>query len=163
MAARVIIVMGVSGSGKSSVGSALGAAIGADFIDADDHHPPANREKQAAGIPLTNEDRKGWIAAIGADLNARPASCVLACSALNPTVRGWLAEQIAAPLTYVLLEGEKALIAERMKARKGHFMPASLLDSQFAGLEPPEEAIRVNIEKPVEALVAEIRAALGRG
>ncbi|MCI4645952.1 MAG: gluconokinase, GntK/IdnK-type [Hyphomonadaceae bacterium] len=163
MAEKVVVVMGVSGSGKSSVGSALALALGADFIDADDHHSAANRQKQAAGTPLTNEDRKGWIASIAADLNARAGTCTLACSALNETVRGWLAAQISAPLTYVLLEGEKALIAERMKARAGHFMPASLLDSQFAALDPPAQAIRVDIARPVEVLVADILASLDAG
>lgn len=162
MAARVIIVMGVSGSGKSSVGSALADAMGASFVEGDDHHPAENRAKMAAGIPLTNEDRRDWIAAIAADLNARSGTCVLACSALNETVRGWIADGVHAPVTYVFLHGAKALIAERLKTRRGHWFDPALLDSQLDALEIPAGAICADIEQPVGDIVFDILAELDR-
>ena len=159
---QVIIVMGVSGSGKSTVGSALAGALGANFVEGDDHHPNENRAKMAAGIPLSNADRRDWIAAIIADLNTHDGRCVLACSALNDTVRGWLASGVDAGLTYVLLNGERALITERLKLRRGHWFDPALLDSQLAALDPPADAIRVDIQQPVGDIVFDILAALER-
>ena len=160
LADKVIIVMGVSGSGKSSIGGALADALGTCFVEGDDHHPVENRTKMAAGIPLTNEDRRGWIAAIAADLNARAGACVLACSALNQTVRSWLDGEVAAPMSYVFLHGGKDLIAERLKSRRGHWFDPALLDSQFEALQPPDGAICPDIEQPVGDIVLDIIAAL---
>lgn len=162
MVNRVIIVMGVSGSGKSSVGGALAGALGATFVEGDDYHPAENRAKMAAGTPLTNEDRRAWIAAIASDINTQTSRCVLACSALNETVRGWLGKGVEAPVTYVFLHGDKVLIAERLKTRRGHWFDPSLLDSQFEALDPPSDAICVDIEQSIDDIVFDILAALDR-
>lgn len=126
--------MGVAGSGKSTVGSVLAAALGVDFVDGDDLHPPANKAKMAAGVALDDADRAPWLAAIGAVL-AR-GSVVVACSALKRDYRDRL--RAAAPqLTLVSLHGTPELLSARLAARHHEFMPASLLESQLATLEEP--------------------------
>lgn len=160
-----LIVMGVSGSGKSTVGSALARALSWDFRDGDAFHPPANVEKMRAGVPLTDADRWPWLEAIAShvrDLEARGGHVVIACSALKRAYRDRLRAS-GAHLAFVHLEGSFDLIASRLSARQGHFMPASLLESQFATLEPPapdEAAIRVAIDAAPAAIVAAILAAL---
>ena len=145
--------MGVSGSGKTTVGSALAARLGLRFVDADDLHPAANVEKMAAGIPLTDEDRWPWLDAVGAVLADGPV--VVACSALRRVYRDRL--RAAAPaLRLVYLHGSRELLAERM-GHRDHFMPVALLDSQLATLEvpgPDEDAIALDIAAPVDAIVA---------
>ena len=151
-----VVVMGVSGSGKSTVGAALARALAVPFVDADALHPEANRAKMAAGIPLDDADRAPWLDAVGAVLAAGPV--VVACSALKRTYRDRL--RAAAPeLRLVFLDGSPALLASRMAARPGHFMPASLLDSQLAALErpaPDEHAITADIAAPVTEIVASL-------
>jgi gluconokinase len=133
------VVMGVAGSGKSTVGAALARALGVEFVEGDDYHPPENVQRMTAGIPLTDEDRAGWLRALAARLReARKAGTglVITCSALKRSYRDVL--RAGTPdVRFVFLRGSRALIAERLAGRRGHFMPASLLDSQFAALEEP--------------------------
>jgi carbohydrate kinase (thermoresistant glucokinase family) len=153
---RPVVVMGVSGSGKSTVGAALAEALGIPFVDGDALHPAANVAKMAAGIPLGDEDRAPWLDAIGARL-ARPP-IVVACSALKRAYRDRLRD--AAPsLELVFLDGTRDLLAERMLARPGHFMPPALLDSQLATLErptPDEHALTMHVDEPVPGIIASL-------
>ncbi|QTN22274.1 gluconokinase [Rhizobacter sp. AJA081-3] len=159
-----VVVMGVSGCGKSSLGQALAQALGAGFIEGDRHHPPENVAHMAAGVPLTDADRAGWLATL-ADLLAqarqdgRPA--VLACSALKRAYRDVLRR--AGPLHFVLMTAPREVLAQRLAARSGHYMPASLLPSQLATLEPPqadEAAIVVDATRPLPVLVDTVLAQL---
>ena len=156
----LLVVMGVSGSGKTTVGVALAAALGVPFRDADDLHPAANVAKMAAGIALTDDDRMPWLALVGAELAVAPDGLVIACSALKKAYRQ--AILAAAPsVRFVFLDGSRALLESRVQFRRGHFMPASLLDSQLATLEPlaPEEpGVRVSLDEHLT--VASIVAAL---
>jgi gluconokinase len=146
--------MGVSGSGKTTVGQHLAVRLGAQFLDADDFHPASNVEKMRNGVPLTDADRAPWLASLAETLKETP-SFVLACSALKAAYREVLQE--AAPdMRIVLLDGTPQLIRERLGARAGHFMSPTLLESQFATLEIPEGAIRLDIDAPVETIVARI-------
>jgi gluconokinase len=151
------VVMGVSGCGKSSVAEELAKATGGDFLDADDFHPPANKAKMAAGIPLCDEDRWGWLDALNAELRTRSAAAsplFLACSALRKVYRGRLSAGLPS-LRFLYLRGSKELIRSRMEARSGHFMPPALLDSQFSALEEPTdvEAVVISIDQPLDAVV----------
>jgi gluconokinase len=135
----IVVVMGVSGSGKTTIAKGLAAAEHWAVLEGDSFHPPANVEKMKSGTPLTDEDRWPWLRAIAAAIDsdlARRVNAVVACSALRRAYREILIGDRAA-VRLVYLKGSKELIAERMKARKGHFMPASLLDSQFEALEEP--------------------------
>ena len=161
--ARIVVVMGVSSSGKSVVGKALARKLHAPFLDGDQFHPPANKEKMRAGIPLTDEDRWPWLAAIAGWLATCEAGGIIACSALRRAYRDRLRAGVP-EVRFVHLDGEWALIAARQAARPGHFMPASLIESQFAALEPPdaeEAAISVSVVPPAEAVVASVLRALG--
>ncbi len=130
--------MGVSGSGKSTVGTALAAALGVDFIDADDLHPAANKAKMAAGIPLTDTDRQPWLVLVGDALHAQPGrGPVIACSALKRVYRDTLRSS-APDAVFLELEAGKAELRARMEHRPEHFMPAALLDSQLETLQPLE-------------------------
>lgn len=150
-----VIVMGVSGCGKTTLGAALAARIGARFQDADDLHPPENRAKMSAGLPLTDSDRAPWLARIGRLLAESEGPVVIACSALKRAYRAALTEAAGSPAPVFLhLSGPPELFQARLAARKGHFMPASLLESQFAALEPPgadEKAFSINAALPPEA------------
>lgn len=153
---RPVVVMGVSGSGKTTIGAALADAIGLRFVDGDALHPAANIAKMAAGIPLDDADRAPWLDAIGAVLAAGPV--VVACSALKRVYRDRL--RAAAPgLHLVFLDGSAELLASRMAGRPGHFMPASLLYSQRATLQrpdPDEGAMTADISAPVAQMVASL-------
>jgi gluconokinase len=141
---RPVVVMGVSGTGKSTVGVALAAALGIPFVEGDDLHPEANVAKMAAGIPLTDADRAPWLDLIAAEL-ARPV--VVACSTLTRAYRDRL-RQAAPDLALVYLHGTAELLAARVEGREGHFMPTALLESQLATLEvpaPDEEAIPADV------------------
>ena len=156
------VVMGVSGCGKSSVAEKLAKATGGVFLDADDFHPPANKTKMASGIPLTDEDRWGWLDTLNEELRKRSddtAPTFLACSALRKIYRERLPAGLPG-LRYLYLKGSKELIRSRMESRSGHFMPPTLLDSQFAALEEPTEAEAaiIPIDPPVEEIVAGILA-----
>jgi gluconokinase len=158
----IVIVMGVAGAGKTTVGSRLAASLGCEFIDADDYHPPASVQKMRAGQPLGDDDRWPWLARLNGVLREhakRGAGLVLACSALKAGYRKALARGLPdARLVY--LRGSKAVIAPRLAGRGGHFMNPGLLDSQFATLEEPRDAIVVDVAATPEALVGAIRAAL---
>lgn len=161
----VIVVMGVSGSGKSTVASLLAGRLGWEFEDGDDFHPPANVEKMQAGHPLTDEDRWPWLAAIAAwidRLRAEGRHGVVTCSALKRAYREILVGD-RPDVRLVYLKGDRDLIGRRMAARHGHFMPTSLLDSQFRTLEEPapdENPLVVSIGATPQAIVAEIGGAL---
>jgi gluconokinase len=145
--ALAVVVMGVSGCGKTEVGRRLAQRLGARFIDADDLHPPANVQKMRAGIPLDDADRAPWLALLNArlrDATAAGASIVLACSALKQRYRDLLADGVPG-LRFVHLAGSRELIAARLAMRQHRYMPPSLLDSQFAALEPPVDAIVIDI------------------
>jgi gluconokinase len=152
---RAVVVMGVSGCGKSSVGEALALRLGARFVDADDFHPPANVDKMRRGIPLDDDDRAPWLARLNAllrDAVAQDESVVLACSALRQRYRDALADRLPA-LRVVHLSGSPALIAERLAARRHRYMPASLLQSQFDALEPPADAVVVDVAGTIDEIV----------
>ncbi|AIY16406.2 Gluconokinase [Pimelobacter simplex] len=160
-----MVVMGVSGSGKSTVGAALGQRLGVPFADADDFHPPENIAKMAAGHALDDTDRHPWLEAIGgwlADHDA--AGGVISCSALKHVYRDQLRRH--APRSwFVHLDGTHDVIARRQASRPGHFMPTSLLDSQFATLEPlaaDEAGFVVDVDQSVDAIVDQVVAELGR-
>lgn len=165
---RCIVVMGVSGCGKSSVGRALAEALGLAYLEGDELHTEANVRKMASGTPLTDADRAGWLDALaqrlasarstpsGDSAGTSGAGLVLACSALKRAYRDRL-RQAAPDLRLVHLHGEADLLAQRMAQRQGHYMPASLLPSQLATLEPPspdEHALVLDIAQPLDQLVA---------
>jgi gluconokinase len=155
----VILVMGVAGSGKTTIGQRLASELGWDFIDADDVHPPSNIAKMAAGQPLTDEDRAPWLAALRGRIDdhlARKKNAVVTCSALKKRYRKILvvdAEQVKV----VHLHGSLELLRSRIAGRKGHFMSPSMLDSQLAALEPPQHALKVDVAQTPEEIVAHIR------
>ncbi len=156
------MLMGVAGCGKSSVGEALALLLGVPYRDGDDLHPLANVEKMRAGIALGDADRWPWLELVGAAL-AADAPLIIGCSALRRRYRDRIRQAAAGPVVFIHLSGSRAVIEARMAARKGHFMPVSLLDSQFAALEPPEpdeDALSVDIDQPLAAIVAAIAADL---
>jgi len=153
--------MGVSGCGKTKVGKALARELGWRFIDADDLHPETNVAKMARGVPLADEDRWPWLDRVVAEMRRSSAAgehAVVACSALKQAYRDRLAA--GGDVHVVYLKGDAATIAPRIAHRSGHFMPASLLPSQFAALEEPQNAIVVDIRDPLETKVATITRAL---
>jgi gluconokinase len=157
----IVVVMGVCGCGKSTVGKALAEELGWPFHDADDFHPAANVAKMAAGEPLTDDDRWPWLDRLAAEMRAAQAgggNAVLACSALKQAYRDRIAT--AGNVRFVHLAGDVDTIAGRLAARRHRYMPASLLASQFAALEPPRDAITVDVRDEVDAQVAAIRAGL---
>ena len=136
-----LVVMGVSGSGKTFVGTAIADALKIPFLDGDDLHSPEARAKMTAGIALNDEDRAPWLTRIGAllaDAHAHPDGVVVACSALRRAYRDRLRAIAGPSLRFLFLKGDKAQMRERVAGRKNHYMPASLIDSQFAALESPE-------------------------
>lgn len=153
------VVMGVSGCGKSSVARLLAERTGGLFLDADDFHPESNRAKMSAGIPLTDEDRWGWLDTLNGELQRlRGKTVFLACSALRAVYRERLSAGLPG-LRFIYLKGSREEIQARLTGRKNHFMPASLLDSQFAFLEEPQEALTVSISDPLPVIIENI---LGR-
>jgi len=159
------VVMGVSGSGKSLIGATFARALDVDFVEGDEYHPAQNVARMAAGIPLTDDDRLPWLRALARrirDAKNAGAGLVVACSALKRSYRDILRHESGAPeLQFVFLRGPRALIAERLPGRGGHFMPPTLLDSQFATLEEPsrdEHAWVANINDSPEDLVAALVA-----
>lgn len=161
MPRELIVIMGPSGCGKSSVSAALAKAIGAPMLEGDDFHSDANRAKMVSGKPLTDSDRAGWLDAIWHALEAHLAPrIVLACSALTPYVQSRLREASNREVRFVLLDVPRAVLAERLKARTNHFMPPALLDSQLEALKAPEDAIVVDANQSVDAIVAEVASRL---
>ena len=157
----IVVLMGVCGCGKTTIGRALSEELGWRFLDADDFHPEANVAKMRAGIPLADGDRWPWLDRLVAEMaaiNARGAHAVLACSALKQAYRDRLAR--AGDVRFVWLKGDRATIAPRLAVRAGHYMPASLLASQLATLEEPTNATIVDIRAPTAEQVAAIRKGL---
>ena len=156
------VIMGVAGSGKTTIGAALARALAAPFLEGDELHPPANVERMAQGIPLTDDDRRPWLLAIAQQLrDAQRAGLglVVTCSALKRSYRDLLRSAGGAGLQFVHLTGDRDVIAERLAGRRGHFMPPSLLDSQLTTLEPPapdEHAWVCDIRESPETIVAKL-------
>jgi gluconokinase len=157
------VVMGVSGCGKTSIGTAFAAAIDAKFLDGDDLHPPENVAKMSRGEPLTDDDRRPWLKRVAEALKTAEGPVVIGCSALKRRYRDWIRADAQTPVTFLHLAGTRQVIAQRMAVRKGHFMPVTLLDSQFAALEPlgpDENAVTVNIDQDPASIVAALLAGL---
>ncbi len=158
--------MGVSGSGKSTVGRALADRLGVPFFEGDEFHSEANVQSMSAGIALTDVDRAPWVAAMAAGLNARAIGDgdegrggffgVLACSALTRSVREALRLQLQPPCTFVHLVVDRQTVQSRLDGRAGHFMKSTLCDSQFAALQEPEDALRVKADRPVSEIVDQL-------
>lgn len=158
----VIVVMGVSGVGKTTVGMLLARALGAEFAEGDSYHPPANVEKMRNGAPLDDEDRWPWLQILAAEIDTWLAECrdvVLACSALKRAYRDLLAHG-RPEVRFVYLQGEAALLRARLDQRRGHYMPPTLLASQLAALEEPDDALTIDVSGPPEVIVEQIRVAL---
>ncbi len=157
---RAIVVMGVSGSGKTSIAEAIAGRLVFKFVEGDALHPSANVEKMSRGTPLTDEDRGPWLDLIGAEIAAavaRGEGIVVTCSALKRTYRDRLRREAGGALAFVYLEGSRALLNTRMGERKGHFMPTSLLESQLATLEVPTDepgVVTVDIDNSIDGIVA---------
>jgi carbohydrate kinase (thermoresistant glucokinase family) len=159
----LVVVMGVSGCGKSTVGKLLARQLKAEFLEGDDLHPPRNIERMAAGIPLTDNDRRDWLLEIAqqlADARAGHHGLVVSCSALKRSYRDML-RTAASQLAFVHLHASRELLEARLTARPGHFMPSSLLDSQLQTLEPPradERALMLDATLPATELAAQAAA-----
>jgi len=170
----VIVIMGVAGSGKTTIGQALAAELRWPFRDADEFHPPANIAKMAAGTPLNDSDRAPWLAAIRAYIDATLSegkSAVVTCSALKESYRETLSKDHAddsgnrtsptSAVRWVYLKGDAALVAERLSHRRGHFMKPEMLQSQLTTLEEPRDAVICDIAKTPAEIVAQVRRELG--
>ena len=153
------VIMGVTGSGKTTVGKALAQSMGSDFIEGDDLHPADNITRMSSGIALTDDDRWQWLARVGQGL-ANQEGVIASCSALKRRYREAIAEAARKPVLFVFLRGSRGLLEERLRLRKGHFMPATLLESQLAILEAPdpdESAIAIDITADVNEIVKRAR------
>ncbi|MET3614115.1 carbohydrate kinase (thermoresistant glucokinase family) [Rhizobium aquaticum] len=156
-----VIVMGVSGCGKSSMGEALAARLDLPYIEGDALHPAENVAKMSKGTPLTDEDRWPWLAVVGQSVSAPERGAIASCSSLKRVYRDLLRREAGDELVFVYLHGSRELLLSRMTHRPGHFMPASLLDSQLATLEPPgadENVIPVDCAEPLEDAVNRVAA-----
>ncbi|TCU37886.1 gluconate kinase (SKI family) [Rhizobium azibense] len=154
-----LVLMGVAGCGKSSVGAALAARLGAVYLDGDDLHPSENIDKMRRGMALDDEDRWPWLTLVGRKLSNSGGPQIVGCSALKRAYRIHITQTCAETVTFVHLAGTPEVIKARMNARKGHFMPTGLLTSQFAALEPPgadENAFSVDIDRPLGSIVEAI-------
>lgn len=156
----IVVLMGVTGSGKSTIGTLLAERTGAVFADADDYHPAANKEKMAAGHPLNDEDRQPWLETLNGLMREwfeAGKNGVLACSALKEKYRSTLAAGMPArTVKFVWLDGSRDLLSERLAERHHEFMNPKLLESQFATLEPPKDALRIVNDRSPEEIVSQI-------
>lgn len=154
---KIYVVMGVSGSGKSTIAPLLASRLDLPFFDGDAYHPPANVSKMAAQIPLTDRDRHAWLLTLN-ELTREHSDtgAVLVCSALKAVYRKKLARGLGKKVVWIYLKGPYDLILSRLRERKGHFMPVSLLESQFETLEEPEDALTVSIAGTPEEITSEI-------
>lgn len=160
----VVVLMGVSGAGKTTIGKRLAADLGWKFLEGDDFHPAENVRKMRSGVPLTDADRRPWLEALQARLETaceRNDAVVLACSALKDEYRDLLERHDPACVRFVFLNVSEELIRDRLGRRSGHFMPPSLLRSQFETLEPPEGEMVVDASPAPEEVAREIRRELG--
>lgn len=158
-----IVIMGVAGCGKTSVGQALARLLGFRFIEGDSRHPVANVDKMRRGIPLQDDDRWPWLKTLGSELAADDRT-VISCSALKRSYRDLLRATADRPISFVFLQGSRTLLSARMGAREGHYMPLSLLDSQLATLELPAgetDIVTVEIDQTVERIVSDAMVRLG--
>jgi gluconokinase len=158
----IVIVMGTTGSGKTTIGSLLAKRLGWEFVDADDFHPPANVEKMKHGIPLTDADREPWLRALHdkiVEWTAEKRNVVLACSALKQSYRDEV--RANSEVKFVYLKGSYELFSRRVLSRKGHFAKQDLIASQFAALEEPTDAIVADASHSPEEIVSEVRSKLG--
>lgn len=149
------VIMGVAGCGKTSVGLGLAAETGLRFVDGDDLHPPANIAKMSRGVPLDDDDRRPWLADVGRTLADSGTGIAIGCSALKRMYRDWIRAE-AGEVAFIHLSATREVIAGRMAAREGHFMPTALLDSQFAALEPlglDEVGFALDIDRPLAEVV----------
>nr|WP_299388748.1 gluconokinase [Allomuricauda sp.] len=157
-----LVIMGVSGTGKSTIGQLLSVQLNIPFFDGDDYHPEANVQKMSEGIPLNDMDRKGWLARLNQlALEHKNQGAIIACSALKESYRVQLQQGLDGKMVFVYLEGTFELIKSRLESRKGHFMTAKLLQSQFDTLEVPSKAISVSIALSPEEIVAQVMHQLG--
>jgi gluconokinase len=159
---RAVILMGVAGSGKTAVGEKLAESLHWVFLDADNFHPPANIEKMKHGIPLTDDDRVPWLHRLHDELQHRlneAQSVILACSALKESYRRALRDRVS-PLTFVYLDVDAETIRSRLQHRSAHFFPKELMESQFATLEKPKDAIIIDARNPLEVVVDQVTHAL---
>jgi len=160
---RILLLMGVAGSGKTTIGRQLASELNWPYFEADDFHPAANKEKMGSGLPLNDDDRAPWLAAIRGridDCIRQGQSAVFTCSALKEKYRSTLMDRAPA-VTLVYLAGEPATIEARVRHRASHYMKAEMVQSQFAALEPPAQALTIDIREAPEVIVAKIRQALG--
>lgn len=158
----ILIVGGVSGTGKSTIGKMLAETLDLPFYDADDFHPESNVQKMQNGQPLNDQDRQPWLETLASELHTweKQGGAVLACSALKAAYRETLATQCHNKIEWIILHGSKALLSERLAARKGHFFEPKLLDSQLNTLELPVDAHVVDIQSPPNDIVKSIIARL---
>ena len=155
--AKIIFVMGVSGCGKSTVVNLLAKKLGCAFFDGDHYHPQANIDKMSKGIPLDDNDRKGWLETLNElGKKHREQGAVIVCSALKATYREMLRNGLEEMAVFLFLKGTLEQISYRLSLRKGHFMPQELLQSQFETLEEPEDALVVAIDNSPEAIVNQV-------
>jgi carbohydrate kinase (thermoresistant glucokinase family) len=159
---KAVILMGVAGSGKTAVGKGVETRLNWLFLDADDFHPAANIEKMKQGIPLNDQDRIPWLRALRDELTrllGEGRSVILACSALRESYRQLLSDDMAA-MSFVLLDVDQETIRQRLQHRSAHFFPKELMDSQFAALEQPKEAIIIDARKPLDEVIDRVIKAI---
>lgn len=161
---NILFVIGVSGTGKSTIGKILAQELRLPFFEGDQYHSEANIKKMAGGHPLNDADRLEWLIALNKlAMEHKDTGAIIACSALKESYRALLERTIKPHVLWISLEGSYGLISERLQKRKGHFMPASLLQSQWDTFEPPKNAIKISIEPSPEEIVPQILRELAGG